>query len=89
MPEDNFVASMEDLFQTNFKAVVRKDDVIQEFVNVYNICILAFKHSCVYFPHVFFKTSFSPVRLFYSLKYRNRNFKIPCTNKKIIIWRRE
>lgn len=88
MPHDDFVyyiSSMEVLFQNNFESMVVKDNVVENFKLLYSRLI--YHHPCKDFPYEFLITLYTRVRLFYTLKYINRNFKTPNKDKKLIIWK--
>lgn len=90
MPDDDFVnliAAFEHLYELNFKNIILKDNVINEFVKIFQR--IEFRHPCPLFPYQYLLHLYTRVKMFYSLKYANRNF-ISCgKNRKLIIWRHQ
>jgi hypothetical protein len=90
MPDDSFVfffAMLEGIFQNSFEELVLKRNILKELLILYNT--VAFKHPCINFPYNYVIKLYARIRLFYTLKFANRNFKIPNRNRKLIIWRHQ
>jgi hypothetical protein len=90
MPDDSFVfffAMLERIFQNSFEELVLKRNILKELLILYNT--VAFKHPCINFPYNYVIKLYARIRLFYTLKFANRNFKIPNRNRKLIIWRHQ
>lgn len=87
MPNDEFVAfvcHLETLFAENFESFVVKDSVIEHFINSFKQ--VDYQHPCREFPYDYMLHLYSRLRLFYTLKYVNRNFKTVQNKRKTIIW---
>lgn len=87
MPHNNFVnfiSLLEVAFQLNFESLVLLKNVIRHFEDICNN--FTYHHPCNDFPKKYLIRLFGRVKLFYTLKYINRNFRVP-KNKKLIIWR--
>jgi hypothetical protein len=92
MPNNNFffyICHLEDIFKNNFEEIVLKKNCLDYFISHYSKILL--KHPCEHFPHTYLLKLYSRMRLFYCLKFVNRNFKV--TNekgekicRKMIIW---
>lgn len=96
MPDNKFIyfiASLENCFRNSFEELVTQKNIIQKFVNLYNRFI--FEHPCEKFPHEYLLRLYSRMRLFYTLKEINRNFKTQknILNKKqknkMLIWKHQ
>jgi hypothetical protein len=87
MPPDNFVyyiSMMEVLFQNNFERFATELKVVH---NLYKILIdIKFEHPCKNFPKKYLICLFIRLRVFYTLKFINWNFKNPSGSNKLIIW---
>nr|CAI5838074.1 unnamed protein product [Callosobruchus analis] len=90
MPHNDFiqfVTSMEILFQENFEMFSVSNNIVQKFVNVFRT--LQYNHPCSDFPYEYVNRLYSRIRLFYTLKKINLNFKTPNRNRKLIVWKNE
>lgn len=92
MPKNEFVyfiSSLEVSFQNNFENLIVGTNVITGFVS------FNYNHPCENFPISHLLKLYGRVRLFYTLKYINKNFKSQKNiakkrrKNKIIIWRHE
>ena len=84
MPHDNFVkyvSLLETLFQLNFESIAIEKNIIKTFEGIFKNTRFSEK-----FPLQYLIKLFARVRLFYTLKYINRNFKI-VKDKKVVIWK--
>lgn len=80
----NFVSNLEIIFQQNFEKFILETDVCKHF---FNLCSnLNYFHPCMYFPKTFVILLYIRLRLYYTVKDINRNFKNINKNK-LIIWR--
>jgi hypothetical protein len=84
-----YICHLEDIFKNNFEEIVLKKNSLDDFISHYSKILL--KHPCEHFPHTYLLKLYSRMRLFYCLKFVNRNFKV--TNekgekicRKMIIW---
>jgi len=91
MPHNNFIfyiCSLETIFDNNFENVSLQKNVIKTFVTKAES--ITFQHPYKNFPHLFKKKLFFRMRLYYTLKFINRNFKSNSNkynSNKMIIWR--
>lgn len=87
MPNDEFVeliCKIEQIFQENFEIFSTKSNICNKLLNISNH--LSFSHPCKYFPKEFVLRLYLRVRIYYTLKTINGNFKNINKNK-LIIWR--
>lgn len=79
----DFISHVEFIFRTNFEKFILKNRVCESFLNL--ISDTKFSHPCQHFPTIFIIKLFIRVRLYYTLKKINKNFKNTNRNK-MIIW---
>lgn len=87
MPNNKFVeliCKIEQIFQENFEKFATKRNICQMLLDISNH--LAFNHPCKYFPKEFVVRLYLRVRIYYTLKTINGNFRNVNRNK-LIIWR--
>lgn len=91
MPQDNFfyyVCELEQIFVENFEKTAVLDNVLTTLIELYKA--VHFQHPCEDFPHNYLLRLYSRMRLFYCLKFINRNFRTTDEGKKMqrkrIIW---
>lgn len=87
MPNDEFVnliCKTEQIFQENFEKVTSKSNICNTLLDISNH--LAFNHPCKYFPKKCIVRLYLRVRIYYTLKTINGNFRNINKNK-LIIWR--
>lgn len=96
MPHENFVhliSYIDASFRNCFERISIEPHIVQTFVN--SLGVVRFNHPCKNFPIKFVLMLYTRVRLYYLLKFINRNFKNQSTvgqrrNKnKYIIWKHE
>lgn len=81
----SFVSSLEIVFQFYFKKLIL-GNVIQD---MYTICKnINYNHPCQNFPKEYVTKLYLRLKLYYSLKNINKNFKTPNKNK-LIIWKNQ
>lgn len=88
MPSDNFVTfitSLEVLFQNNFRSHCVSDNTVKKLTVLFNE--VPFSHPCNCFPRDYVSQLYARVRVFYTLKSVNRNFKKSGKDRKLIIWK--
>lgn len=87
MPHDNFVyfvCNLDTIFNDNFETFSTSPNIVKRLVEIgKNINYI---HPCPHFPKEYIITLFMRVKLFYTLKYINKNFKNINKNK-LIVWR--
>lgn len=80
----NYITSIEYIFQSNFETAILKPNVCGSLLEL--SAYVPFTRPCENFPKNFILNLYLRLRIYYSLKNINRNFKH--TNKnKLIIWR--
>jgi len=87
MPNDKFVdliCKIEDIFQENFETFATKSNICHLLLDISNH--LRFSHPCINFPKEFVIRLYLRVRIYYTLKTINGNFRNINKNK-LIIWR--
>ena len=90
LPHNNFifyVCSLEAIFNEHFQIIVLQKNVIQKLLTEAELT--TFKHPCSRFPHLYLKKLFFRMRLYYTLKFINHNFRSSNNPNKMIIWRHE
>lgn len=86
MPNDEFieyVKKLEYCFFDNIKKLMVQQKIIQKLISICNS--IEFSHPCPQFPLQYLIKLYCRVRLFYTLKFINRNFKSQAGHKKMII----
>lgn len=89
IPTDDFVyfiSQLENIFQNNFEELSIANDIIKKLI-VFSNNIL-FTPPCNKFPKRFLVKLYFRLRIFYTLKFINRNFKSINKNK-LIIWKHQ
>lgn len=87
MPNDEFVQlifNIEKIFQANFEELVTRKNICNTLFNLINI--LPFTHPCTQFPKEFALKLYLRVRIYYTLKTINGNFR-KINKNKLIIWK--
>lgn len=87
MPNNKFVeliCKIETIFQENFEKLATTTNISSKLFNLSSV--LPFSHPCKYFPKEFVLRLYLRVRIYYTLKTINGNFKNINKNK-LIIWR--
>lgn len=90
MPAKNFlkfITSLENIFFTNFEKLVLEKNCLNLFVNLYER--VDFDHPCTSFPRAYLIKLYSRMRLYYTLKFINRNFvnnNLEKSRRKTIVW---
>lgn len=83
MPHDNifyYVCELEQIFIDNFEKIALMENTLETFIELYKS--IPFQHHCKNFPYGYLIRLYSRMRLFYSLKFINRNFRITGEGKK-------
>lgn len=89
MPNDGFVtyvSKLEVLFQREFENICTKETIIWHLINLGRE--IKYEHPCEKFPATYLLKLYVRLRLFYTLKLINRNFKSVNKNK-VIIWKHQ
>lgn len=89
MPHEDFViyiSSLEIIFQQNFELLAVKNNIVKSFLELSKS--VKFIHLCEHFPHNYLLKLFFRVRLYYTLKFVNKNFR-NANKTKILIWRNQ
>ncbi|XP_011860021.1 PREDICTED: transposable element P transposase isoform X2 [Vollenhovia emeryi] len=87
---DNFIfyiCSLDAIFREHFQNFISEKNVIKSFLT--EATIITFNHPCESFPHVYLQKLFFRMRLYYTLKFINYNFRSTNNPNKIIIWEHE
>lgn len=87
MPNDifvNLIFKIEKIFQDNFEKLATQNNICNTLLNLINQ--LPFSHPCNYFPKEFILRLYLRVRIYYTLKNVNANFRNIQKNK-LIIWK--
>ncbi|CAH1284744.1 unnamed protein product [Diabrotica balteata] len=93
MPDNIFleyIIKLDKIFEQHFEHIIIKSGVIKNFITLYESVI--FVHPCNNFPYKYFLNLYARVRLYYTLKFINQNFKCQknISNKsiknKLIVW---
>lgn len=85
-PHDDFIkfiTCIEALFQLNFENFILLNDICRSFINASKN--IAFVHPCPQFPMSYITNLYFRVRIYYTLKNINKNFRTINKNK-LIIW---
>lgn len=85
-PSNDFVhylAYIENLFQKNFNFLIVKPKVCINFLNIFKK--VHFAHPCKFFPKEFILMLYTRIRIYYSIKDVNQNFKDQKSQKNIIL----
>lgn len=88
MPSNNFVylvSYMEAIFQENFERLSTRENVVGEFVRLFENG--NFSHPCPLFPLSYVIRLYARIRIYYTLKDIQKNFKQTNRNRKLIIWK--
>lgn len=80
-----FVASMDVIFQQNFENLCFKNNIIHEFTTLFNK--LNYQHPCPNFPYYYIFEMYARVRLFYTLKRINKNYRVINNKDAPIVWK--
>lgn len=96
MPHNNFVhliSHLDSAFRERFENISTETSVVRNFANLFSL--ISYKHPCDNFPIKYCIMLYSRVRLYYLLKYINRNFKTQTIadqkkrKNKLIVWKHE
>lgn len=88
MPNTSFVylvSSLETIFQQNFEVLAIGNNIVEKFVTLFKT--VNFAHPCPKFTVLYLYNLYARVRIYYTLKDINKNFKLPNRNRKLIIWK--
>ena len=86
MPNDYFVsyiAKLEDLFFKNLEELLVQKNIIAKYIKLFQL--VEFQHPCPNFDKSYLMRLYARVRLFYTLKFINRNFRNQSGRSKTII----
>lgn len=89
MPHDNFVyfiSKLEILFKSSFEELSVGNNLVNNFIGIFKK--VDFLHPCNSFPKEYLLRLYVRIRIFYTLKDINRNFK-STPKQKLIIWRHQ
>lgn len=79
----HFVSQMNTIFFERFEKFVIQDNVVQNFVIQFKK--INFLHPCKNFPYNYVIHLFARMRLYFTLKFINRNFKARSSKNKLLI----
>lgn len=84
----DFIANVEEIFQTNFHCLIARTNICNNLFQLVHRQYLA--HPCGKFPKEFVLKLYLRIRLYYTLKHINNNFKDQKNiRNKLIIWRNQ
>lgn len=91
MPHNNFfiyICMLEKIFKDNLEKLIIKN-VLANFIEIFKN--ITFEHSCCNFPYNYLIKLYTRMKLYYTLKFINKNFKTvqrtgEKSHRKIIIW---
>lgn len=82
----NFVCKLKELFETKFEDICTSEGIIEQLLTLAKCFPL--DHPCIDFPRLYLIRLYFRLRIFFTLKNINRNFKSINRNK-IIIWKNQ
>lgn len=90
MPGDSFIifiSKLGNIFDSSFEEIATSVGILKTLLELSDHVL--FDHPCCNFPLTFVKKLYFRLRIYYSIKYINRNFKDRSNKDKLLIWKNQ